>query len=181
MAVSATERIVNLALFLASTPRPVSAAEIAASVAGYPAGQSTETFLRMFERDKDELRRAGLVITIDRTGDAERYRFNPAETYAEDVELTPVEAVELRAAAAAMLSDPSFPYTDDLRTAVTKLVASASTRLGSSTAILPSASADETPAAQARAVADLTRAIETRKRASFAYTGAGGPRLPAAR
>lgn len=174
MAISATERIVNLALFLAAAAGPVSATEIAAGVAGYPAGQKPDAFLRMFERDKDELRGAGLVIAIDRTGDAERYRFDATETYAGDVELTPVEAVELRAAAAAMLADPSFPYTDDLRTAIAKVVAGAGARVGSSSAILPSASADETPAAQAESVAALTRAVEARKRVVFAYTGAGG-------
>lgn len=174
MAVSATERIVNLALFLASAHRPVSAAEIAASVAGYSAGQKPDAFARMFERDKDDLRRAGLAIAIDRSGEVERYLFDASATYAGEVDLTPVEAVELRAAAAAMLADPSFPYTDDLRTAIAKVVASAGLPMGSSSAILASASADETPEAQAGIVSDLTRAIESRKRVRFAYTGAEG-------
>jgi len=174
MAISATERIVNLALFLASAHRPVSATEIAASVAGYSPDQKPEAFARMFERDKEDLRRAGLVITIDRSGDAERYVFDPAETYAGEVDLTPVEAVELRAAAAAMLSDSSFPYTEDLRMAIAKVVAGAGTRMGSSSAILPSASADESPEAQAEIVAELTRAVESHKRVRFSYTGAQG-------
>jgi proteasome accessory factor B len=176
LAVSATERIVNLALFLASAHRPVSALEIAQSVAGYPTGQNEAAFNRMFERDKDDLRRAGLVISIDRSEEAERYRFEPDATFAETVELTPVEAMELRAACVAMLADASFPYTADLRTAIAKIVAVAGSPMGSSSAILPSASADESPETQSVIVADLTLAIAARKRARFAYTGAGGRR-----
>jgi proteasome accessory factor B len=174
MAGNATERIVNLALFLASAHRPVSATEIAAGVAGYPAGQNEAAFNRMFERDKEDLRQSGLVITLDRTGDVERYRFDPDATFSESIALTPVEAMELRAAAAAMLADASFPYTTDLRTAVAKIVAAAGTPMGSSSAILPSPSADETPEAQGVAVAELTRALTARKRTRFSYTGAQG-------
>lgn len=171
---SASERIVNLALYLASARRPVSAREIATDVAGYPTGQSDAAFGRMFERDKDELRRAGFVIELDRASETERYRFDADATFAEAVDLTPVEAVELRAAAAAMLSDPSFPYAEDLRLALAKLTAASDASLGSSPSVKDSLSADEDPEAQGAAVAELTRAIGTRKRVSFAYTGAGG-------
>lgn len=175
MGTSPTERIVNLALFLASSRHPVSATEIAAGVPGYSASQKPDAFARMFERDKEDLRRAGIVITVEKT-DVERYRFEPAETYADEVDLDPVEAMELRAAAAAMLADPSFPYTEDLRTAVAKVVAGANRRVGSSSAIVGSASADESPEAQADTVAELTGAIERSKRVRFSYTGAEGKR-----
>lgn len=173
MSVSASERIVNLALYLASARRPVSAREIAAQVAGYPFGQNEAAFGRMFERDKDDLRRAGFVIEVDRSDDTERYRLNTDATFAGTVQLSPVEAVELRTAAAAMLADPSFPYTDDLRLALAKITA-AGGPLGSSSAIGPSLSADEDPVAQGAAVAELTGAIAARKHASFAYIGATG-------
>jgi proteasome accessory factor B len=175
MGISPTERIVNLALFLASSREPVSATEIAAGVPGYSADQKPDAFARMFERDKEDLRRAGIVITVEKT-DVERYRFEPAETYADQVDLDPVEAMELRAAAASMLADPSFPYTDDLKTAVAKVVAGANRRIGSSSAILSSASADEGPELQADTVAELTGAIERGKRVRFSYTGAEGKR-----
>lgn len=176
MASNATERIVNLALFLASSRDPVSASEIALNVAGYSAEQNEAAFNRMFERDKDELRRAGLVITVDRTGAAERYRFDADATFAETVKLGPVEAMQLRAAAAAMLADASFPYADDLRSAVAKVVATVGSPVGSSSAILPSLSADESPATQGDTVAALTRTVTARKRARFGYTGAEGRR-----
>jgi proteasome accessory factor B len=176
MALDATERIVNLAFFLAAAHRPVSATEIQAHVAGYAAGQSPEAFGRMFERDKDDLRAAGLVINVDRGGEVERYRLDEGATFAERVGLTPLEAVELRTAAAAMLADESFPFGDDLRPAIAKVVAVTRSPAGHATAIVPSASADEAPEAQGAAVAGLTRAVADRKRVSFSYTGAQGRR-----
>jgi predicted DNA-binding transcriptional regulator YafY len=174
MGVSPSERIVNLALYLASARRPVSAREIAGGVAGYPSGQNDAAFGRMFERDKDELRHAGFVIDVDRSDEVERYRFDADATFSEPVELGPVETVELRAAAAAMLSDPSFPYPDDLRIALAKLTAAAEGRIGASSAVRSALNADEDPSAQGAAVAELTRAIGSHKRASFSYTGAEG-------
>jgi len=69
MVVSASERIVNLALYLASAVHPVSANEIAVNVAGYSPDQNAAAFGRMFERDKDDLRHAGIVIELDRSDD----------------------------------------------------------------------------------------------------------------
>lgn len=169
----ATERIVNLAFYLASAHRPVSAAEIQAHVAGYSAKQSPEAFGRMFERDKEDLRAAGLVLTVDRD-DVERYRLDEDATFAGTVALTRVEAVELRTAAAAMLADASFPFTDDLRPAIAKVVAAAHTPAGHAGAVLPSPSADEAPDAQGAAVAELATAVAARKRVGFGYTGAQG-------
>jgi proteasome accessory factor B len=169
----ATERIVNLAFYVASAREPVSAEEIRTHVAGYPAGQTDEAFGRMFERDKEDLRAAGLVFTVDRD-DVERYRLDERATFAEAVELTPVEAVELRMAAAAMLADSSFPFTDDLRPAIAKVVAAARTPAGHADALLASSSADEAPEAQGAAVAQLAGALAARKRVSFGYTGALG-------
>jgi proteasome accessory factor B len=172
--VDATERIVNLAFYLAAAHRAVSAAEIGSHVAGYPDGQTPEAFGRMFERDKEDLRAAGLVVALDRSGDVERYRLDESATFADTVALTPVEAVELRTAAAAMLADASFPFTDDLRPAIAKVVAAARTPAGHARAVLPSASADEAPEAQGAAVAELAGAVVARKRVGFDYTGARG-------
>lgn len=169
----ATERIVNLAFYLAAAHRPVSASEIQSHVAGYPAGQAPDAFGRMFERDKEDLRAAGLVVTLVRD-DVERYRLDESATFAETVSLTPVEAVELRTAAAAMLADSSFPFTDDLRPAIAKVVAAAHTPAGHADAVLASASADEAPEAQGAAVAELAGAVAARKRVAFGYTGAQG-------
>jgi predicted DNA-binding transcriptional regulator YafY len=128
----------------------------------------------MFERDKEDLRAAGLVILIDRSGAVERYRLDEGATYAETIGLTPIEAVELRTAAAAMLADDSFPFADDLRPAIAKIVAATHSPAGHAGAIVPSASSDESPEAQGAAVSVLTGAVADRKRISFGYTGAQG-------
>jgi proteasome accessory factor B len=174
MTTDATERLVNLALFLAAARQPVSAAEIASHVPGYPPGQTAEAFGRMFERDKDDLRSAGLVVTLDREGDVERYSIDEAATFSDTIDLTPVEAVELRTAAAAMLADRSFPFTDELRPAIAKVVAVARTPAGRGSAIVASASSDEAPESQGDAAAVLTGAVTARKRVGFGYTGARG-------
>lgn len=57
------ERILNLLAFLLTVGRPVTAEEIRTTVAGY--GQATdEAFHRMFERDKDLLRRLGIPLEL---------------------------------------------------------------------------------------------------------------------
>ena len=57
------ERLLNLLAFLLTTRRPVTADEIRNQVAGY-GGSSDEAFHRMFERDKDLLRRIGIPIEL---------------------------------------------------------------------------------------------------------------------
>jgi proteasome accessory factor B len=114
------------------------------------------------------------VLAVDRSGGVERYRLDAGATFSDAVTLTPLEAVELRTAAAAMLADGSFPFADDLRRAIAKLVATTRAPAGESSAILPSASADESPQAQGEAVALLTTAVAVRKRVEFDYRDAKG-------
>ncbi len=57
------ERILNLLAFLLTVGRPVTAEEIRTTISGY--GQATdEAFHRMFERDKDLLRRLGIPLEL---------------------------------------------------------------------------------------------------------------------
>ncbi|MFE3769883.1 helix-turn-helix transcriptional regulator [Streptomyces sp. NPDC059122] len=80
MAIAKAERLMNLALCLLGTRRPLTKHELRSSIeayveafgsgtgAGFGAGHSAgdESFNRMFERDKDDLRELGLVIeTVD--------------------------------------------------------------------------------------------------------------------
>ncbi|MFQ5966829.1 MAG: helix-turn-helix transcriptional regulator [Acidimicrobiia bacterium] len=58
---SALERILNLLAFLLTAGRPVTAEEIRNTVAGYDQ-TSDESFRRMFERDKDLIRRLGVPL-----------------------------------------------------------------------------------------------------------------------
>ena len=60
------ERLINLLACLLDSERPVTAGEIRQTVAGY--GQSSDqAFHRMFERDKDSLRRLGISLDLRAT------------------------------------------------------------------------------------------------------------------
>jgi proteasome accessory factor B len=167
--VDSAERLINLALFLAGSRTPVTAEGCRAAGLGYPEGQDAPAFGRMFERDKDVLRAAGLPIEVDRAGETEAYRLEPA-AYAAPVHLSAEELAALAATGAAMLADPSFPLTDDLRYALAKLTAFADTPAPAVAARL----ADEAPEAQGEAAAALASAVTARKRVTFGYTNLAG-------
>ncbi|RPK66977.1 hypothetical protein EES43_04390 [Streptomyces sp. ADI96-02] len=62
MAIAKAERLMNLALCLLGTRRPLSKRELRSSIEAYLEAGSDDSFNRMFERDKDDLRELGLVI-----------------------------------------------------------------------------------------------------------------------
>ncbi len=167
----AVERVVNLALFLAAAPVPVTAERIRAEVLGYPEGQDDAAFLRMFERDKDDLKRMGFVVD----GDAEGYyRLDSSATYAAAVELTPPETSALRIAGAALADDPSFPFAADLRLALAKI----SAEVDACDPPVSARLADEDPQRQGETVAVLSAAVAMHKRVAFGYTNSLGISAP---
>ena len=62
MAIAKAERLMNLALCLLGTRRPLSKRELRGSIEAYLEAGNDDSFNRMFERDKDDLRELGLVI-----------------------------------------------------------------------------------------------------------------------
>ncbi|CAM5588100.1 Proteasome accessory factor B OS=Streptomyces albaduncus OX=68172 GN=FHS32_005765 PE=4 SV=1 [Streptomyces griseoloalbus] len=62
MAIAKAERLMNLALCLLGTRRPLTKRELRESIEAYLEAGSDDSFNRMFERDKDDLRELGLVI-----------------------------------------------------------------------------------------------------------------------
>ncbi|UGY90486.1 helix-turn-helix transcriptional regulator [Streptomyces gobiensis] len=62
MAIAKAERLMNLALCLLGTRRPLSKRELRSSIEAYIEAGNDDSFNRMFERDKDDLRELGLVI-----------------------------------------------------------------------------------------------------------------------
>lgn len=170
MHVAAVERLVNLALLLAASGQPITADRIRHEGI-YPTGQDDAAFLRMFERDKDELRGMGFAIETDATG---AYRLDARATFAASVDLTPSESAVLKAVGSALLHDPSFPFTEDLRLGLAKISAEvAGDRLETAARL-----ADEEPAHQGEIVARLSAAAATGKRVEFDYTNSLGDTGP---
>ncbi|WP_059008527.1 helix-turn-helix transcriptional regulator [Streptomyces specialis] len=62
MAIAKAERLMNLALCLLGTGRPLSKRELRTSIEAYIEVASEDAFNRMFERDKDDLRELGMII-----------------------------------------------------------------------------------------------------------------------
>lgn len=165
----AVERMVNLALYLASSRSPKSADECRAAGLGYPDDQDDVAFIRMFERDKDALRAAGFVIDVVDDGDSDAYRIDAEATYARPLELSSAERASLRAVATAFADDPGFPFSEELRSATAKLGTSGDSGPLSSADLGRSAPAGQS--ADARAIAE---AVQARKTVTFEYTNASG-------
>jgi len=104
---SKLERLLNLTAALLETSRPLTAADIARRVPGYP--DSPTAFRRTFERDKEELREMGIpvtsleIIVTDRpeTG----YQIRKADYYLRDPGLDADELAALHLAASAVRLD----------------------------------------------------------------------------
>ncbi|GAA1179816.1 WYL domain-containing protein [Streptomyces hebeiensis] len=62
MAIAKAERLMNLALCLLGTRRPLSKRELRGSIEAYLEAGGDDSFNRMFERDKEDLRELGLII-----------------------------------------------------------------------------------------------------------------------
>ena len=170
---TAVERLVNLALYLSAAREPVSAEDIRAEVQGYAPDQADEAFKRQFERDKDDLRTAGLVILTDAENEG-YYRLDRSGTFAAPLDLTRRGSGCRAAAASALLDDPSFPFSDDLRLAMAKIASA------TDSGDVPAAArlADEDPEHQGAIVAQLADAAGRRKSVDFGYTNSQGASAP---
>jgi proteasome accessory factor B len=162
----ATERLVNLALYLADAREPVTARDVRDEVAGYPPEQDEEAFLRMFERDKKELRTAGLVIETEELSSGRAYRLDRGATFQTRVDLSPEHVAVLRAAGSAFLSDPEFPLRDALLSAMAKLSVPPVTR--------PAPAAHREDPGDTDVTTELAWACMARKRSRFDYHNARG-------
>src|SRR3954447_4351494 len=100
MAIAKAERLMNLALCLMNTRRPVSKRELRASIEAYHEVTSDDSFNRMFERDKDDLRELGLVIdTVENLDGEYGYLARSDRNRLPDIALDPEEAAALSLAA----------------------------------------------------------------------------------
>ena len=96
MAQRNTERLLNLVIALLATPRYISREQIRDLVAGYAQAKTDEAFQRMFERDKEDLRRMGVEIQVGPTDpttmETDGYRIRADDFYLPEIELTPQES-----------------------------------------------------------------------------------------
>lgn len=97
MSTKKAERVMNLLIMLLAARTPVTAAEIKTTVPGYDQ-ENDDTFRRMLERDKLDLREMGIQVDFAPTDvwEVEKgYRIVKEDFYLPDVELTPAETAAL--------------------------------------------------------------------------------------
>jgi proteasome accessory factor B len=160
---SKLERLVNLLLMLLSARRPVTAEQIRAVVPGYEQADD-ESFRRMFERDKEELRDLGVPVEtqpLDAWEDEVGYRIPRASYELPAIPFTPDEAAAVALAArlwqSAGLADASASALLKLRAAGVE--------------VDPVATAGIEPRVAARepAFEPLLAAVRTARAVSFGY------------
>lgn len=119
MSVRKSERLLNLIVMLLETPRPVTAKQIHETIPGYGQDQ-WDSFKRMFERDKEELREMGIPVelaSVDAWELEHGYRIPKDRYYLPELDLKPDELATLWLAAGLLrVSDPGTA-----RTALMKL------------------------------------------------------------
>jgi proteasome accessory factor B len=94
------ERVLNLLIYLLESPTPVTSNDVRNTVHGY-ADQSDEAFHRMFERDKQLLRRLGVPLKLEAMDVwevDEGYTVDPEEYAIPDPKLTREERLALSVA-----------------------------------------------------------------------------------
>lgn len=106
---SKDERLLNLIALLLNTRRPLTVEEIRHTVPGYQQ-EDYASFKRMFERDKEELRSAGIPLDM-RPTDAwdveEGYFISKDRYYLPELDLTAEEYAALWMASRMVVEDPS--------------------------------------------------------------------------
>ena len=125
MAQRNTERLLNLVIALLATPRYISREQIRDLVAGYASAKTDDAFQRMFERDKEDLRRMGVDVQVGptdpTTSESDGYRIRADDFYLPEIRLTPEEST-LVALASSVWTEPTLSH--DVGQAIAKLRAS---------------------------------------------------------
>lgn len=160
MAIDKLERQLGLLAALLHTEHPLRAAEIQTRVAGYP--QESVAFRRAFERDKEDLRRLGVPLEVQRTesndGPIDGYRVTQSDYYLHDLGLEPDEVIAL--SMALRLIRMEGVATDD-----------ALWKLGGSTVPGEGEAPELAAIAMGPAVTQFHQAIATASVVSFSYRG----------
>ncbi len=110
------ERVLNLLIYLLESPNPVTADDVRRTVLGYD-GQTDEAFHRMFERDKDVLRKLGVPLSrqaLDAWEVDYGYTVDPDEYAVPDPGLSEEERVALSVSARMVRLGGSYAGLDAL-------------------------------------------------------------------
>ncbi|GAB3113042.1 WYL domain-containing protein [Streptomyces calidiresistens] len=100
MAIPKAERLMNLALCLRGSGRPLTKRELRTTIEAYLEVSGEDAFNRMFERDKDDLRELGMVIETVESVDGEiAYVARPGSNRLPPITLDVAEAAALGLAA----------------------------------------------------------------------------------
>ncbi len=124
MAVNRTERLLDLIAYLLNAHEPVSWQEIKNHFPQDYAQGVEESNQRKFERDKAELILLGIPIDYHSGTEfkKEGYIIEKDKLFLPEIEFTPQEASLLMLAADAVLEEDSFPYGDQLESALHKII-----------------------------------------------------------
>lgn len=114
------ERLLALAILFENAEGPLTTATIRKSIYGYC--KSDETARKAFMRDREKLVLCGLVIRqVTTPNGAHLWLLDDAETFVDGDELTPEEATTLTVACTPLMNDAAFPYSNELRIALSKI------------------------------------------------------------
>ena len=119
-----TERLLDLITYLLNAQEPVSWQDIKNHFPQDYARGIEESNQRKFERDKAELISLGIPIEYQSGPDMKKegYFIEKAKFFLPEIEFTPQESSLLMLSAGAVLENKSFPYRDQLESALHKII-----------------------------------------------------------
>lgn len=178
------ERLLDLVALFLNASEAVSWPDIQEAFPADYAHGSPEANIRKFERDKADLLELGIALVYLQGEEREKdgYELDRTSYYLPELRLQPDELAVLFAAGAAALSEEAFPFREDLSHALKKMAFAAGdrgskgarpaggsphdwTRLPAPRELTPR----EAGGSLAHNVAELSRALASRKRTTFRY------------
>jgi proteasome accessory factor B len=168
-----TERLLSIVVLLLSSRRYLTAEQIRASVSGYP--DAGESFKRMFERDKEELRELGIPLETGKSSaldDEIGYRIRRQDYELPEIHLTPDEAAVLGIASRVW---QSAELAGAAAGATLKLKAASGDIDGEEDVQRPSRSIEPRLTTQEKAFGPLWEAVRDRRPVTFSHQASGRP------
>lgn len=113
------QRLLALAVMFENASTPIPSNTLRETI--YRDVSSDESARKAFMRDRQKLVLCGLTIKKDPTQGVDPGWMLDTNSYAGEISLTKEDAVTLSVACATLVNDPSFPYANELRLALTKI------------------------------------------------------------